>query len=329
MSDYIVRATAANDNIRIFAMTSRELVEEARQRHGTANVVTAALGRLLTAGALMGSMMKNETDVLTLQIEGSGPIGGLTVTARLGETEPVKDENGCEASDVEGSNADNAGEKAKKAGHEIVCVKGYAKNPKVDLPLNSIGKLDVGGAIGKGILTVIKDMGLKEPFSGQTELVSGEIAEDLTYYFVSSEQVPSSVSLGVLVEPKGTVMFAGGFIIQLLPFADDESVSKLEERLKTMKPITKLLADGMTPEAIVEEIFGDMDLKIVDHIPARFYCDCSKERVGKAVMSIDAADIKEMIKDNKTIEVNCHFCGSHYIFTVDDLVNILAEKKKK
>ncbi len=326
MSDYIVRATAANDNIRIFAMTSRELVEEARERHNTSNVVTAALGRLLTAGALMGSMMKNETDVLTLQIEGNGPIGGLTVTARLGETEHAGKEN---AGGSEGCGADAEKGEAKSSGGEIVCVKGYAKNPVVEMPLNSIGKLDVGGAIGKGILTVIKDMGLKEPFSGQTELVSGEIAEDLTYYFVSSEQVPSSVSLGVLVEPKGTVLFAGGFIIQLLPFADDESVSKLEERLKTMKPITKLLADGMTPEAIVEEIFGDMDLKIVDHIPARFYCDCSKERVGKAVMSIDAADIKEMIKDNKPIEVNCHFCGSHYIFTVDDLVKLLAEKKKK
>ena len=313
MSDYIVRATAANDNIRIFAMTSRELVEEARQRHGTSNVVTAALGRLLTAGALMGSMMKNGSDVLTIQIEGDGPVGGLTVTARIGEKDAK----------------DAAEENGTASGREIVCVKGYPKNAKVEMPLNSVGKLDVGGAVGKGMLTVIKDMGLKEPFSGQTELVSGEIAEDLTYYFVSSEQVPSSVSLGVLVEPKGTVMFAGGFIIQLLPFADEESISKLEERLSTMKPITKLLAEGKTPEAIVEELFGDMDLKITDHIPARFYCDCSKERVGRAVMSIDAADIQEMIKDNKPIEVNCHFCGSHYMFSVNDLVNILAKKKKK
>ncbi len=311
MSDYIVRATAANDNIRIFAMTSRELVEESRQRHKTSNVVTAALGRLLTAGALMGSMLKNPTDVLTLQIEGDGPVGGLTVTARVGET-------GGNAESGEGGNS-----------HEIVCVKGYPKNPVVEIPLKNSGKLDVGGAIGKGILTVIKDMGLKEPFSGQTELISGEIAEDLTYYFVNSEQVPSSVALGVLVEPKGSVICAGGFIIQLLPFAEDEVISKLEERLSQLEPVTAMLAAGKTPEYIVEEIFGDMDLKIVDHIPARFYCDCSKERVRKAVMSIDAADIKEMIAENKPIDVNCQFCGSSYTFSVDDLKNILAEKTEK
>lgn len=305
MGDYIVRATAANDNIRIFAMTSSELVEEARRRHKTSNVVTAALGRLMTAGALMGSMLKNPTDVLTLQIEGSGPVQGLTVTACIGEQETDGKE------------------------HDIVCVKGYSKNPVVEIPLKPSGKLDVGGAIGKGILTVIKDMGLKEPFSGQTELISGEIAEDLTYYFVNSEQVPSSVALGVLVEPGGSVICAGGFIIQLLPFAEDEVITKLEERLGSLEPVTSMLAAGKTPEQIVEEIFGDMDLKIVDHIPARFYCDCSKERVRKAVMSIDAADIKEMIAEDRPIEVNCHFCGSSYTFSVDDLKNILAEKTEK
>lgn len=305
MGDYIVRATAANDNIRIFAMTSSELVEEARRRHKTSNVVTAALGRLMTAGALMGSMLKNPTDVLTLQIEGSGPVQGLTVTAGIGEQETDGKE------------------------HDIVCVKGYPKNPVVEMPLKPSGKLDVGGAIGKGILTVIKDMGLKEPFSGQTELISGEIAEDLTYYFVNSEQVPSSVALGVLVEPGGSVICAGGFIIQLLPFAEDEVITKLEERLGSLEPVTSMLAAGKTPEQIVEEIFGDMDLKIVDHIPARFYCDCSKERVRKAVMSIDAADIKEMIAEDRPIEVNCHFCGSSYTFSVNDLKNILAEKTEK
>ncbi|MBO4506692.1 MAG: Hsp33 family molecular chaperone HslO [Lachnospiraceae bacterium] len=305
MGDYIVRATAANDNIRIFAMTSSELVEEARRRHKTSNVVTAALGRLMTAGALMGSMLKNPTDVLTLQIEGSGPVQGLTVTAGIGEQETDGKE------------------------HDIVCVKGYPKNPVVEIPLKPSGKLDVGGAIGKGILTVIKDMGLKEPFSGQTELISGEIAEDLTYYFVNSEQVPSSVALGVLVEPGGSVICAGGFIIQLLPFAEDEVITKLEERLGSLEPVTSMLAAGKTPEQIVEEIFGDMDLKIVDHIPARFYCDCSKERVRKAVMSIDAADIKEMIAEDRPIEVNCHFCGSSYTFSVNDLKNILAEKTEK
>lgn len=302
MKDYIIRATAANDNIRVFAMSSREIAEQARERHATSNVVTAALGRLLTAGALMGSMQKNNTDVLTLQIDGSGPVGGLTVTASIGT-----DENG----------------------DDVVQVKGYAKNPKVELPLNSIGKLDVGGAIGTGILTVIKDMGLKEPFSGQTELVSGEIAEDLTYYFAESEQVPSSVSLGVLVEPQGTVMYAGGFIIQLLPFAEEEVITKLEEKLRSTESVTKMLGKGMTPEDILESIFGDMDLKITDRIPAEFYCNCSKDRVRKAVMSIDAKDIKDMISDGKPIEVNCHFCGSNYTFSVEDLQKLLAEKKKK
>ena len=324
MGDYIVRATAANDNIRIFAMTSSELVAEAAGRHKTSNVVTAALGRLLTAGALMGSMLKNETDVLTLQIEGSGPVGGLTVTAGLGVTDAAGNENTASADGNDGT-----GECGDNTGREIVCVKGYAKNPVVEIPLKPSGKLDVGAAIGKGILTVIKDMGLKEPFSGQTELVSGEIAEDLTYYFVNSEQVPSSVALGVLVEPGGKVICAGGFIIQLLPFAEDEVITKLEERLGSLEPVTSMLAAGKTPEGIVEEIFGDMDLKIVDHIPARFYCDCGKERVRKAVMSIDAADIREMIAEDKPIEVNCQFCGSSYTFSVEDLKNILAEKKEK
>lgn len=305
MQDYIVRATAANDNIRIFAMTSRELVETARQCHATSNVATAALGRLLTAGALMGAMQKNSSDVLTLQIGCSGPIGGITVTAGIDEHE-----------DTDGSLV------------QTVNVKGYVNNPNVDLPLNAKGKLDVGGALGPGFLTVIKDMGLKEPFSGQTELVSGEIAEDLTYYFASSEQVPSSVALGVLVEPQGTVMYAGGFIIQLLPFAEDDVIAELEKRLGETEPVTKLLSRGMTPEEIIGEIFKDMDLHINDRIPARFYCNCSKERVSRAVMSIDAKDIREMIDEGNPIEVNCHFCGKNYTFSVADLRNIMKEKKK-
>ena len=304
MKDYIVRATAAGDNIRIFAMTSRELVETAREKHATSNVATAALGRLLTAGALMGSMLKNESDVLTLQIGCAGPIGGLTVTAGIEET-----------TDADG----RLGQK--------VHVKGYANNPAVELPLNARGKLDVGGALGAGFLTVIKDMGLKEPFAGQTELVSGEIAEDLTYYFANSEQVPSSVALGVLVEPEGTVMYAGGFIIQLLPFADEDTVARLEARLGQLEPVTKMLSRGMTPEDMISEIFADTDVTILDRIPADFRCDCSRERVRKAVMSIDASDIREMIKEGKPVEVNCHFCGSNYTFSVADLENILSEKK--
>lgn len=297
MNDYIVRGTAASDSIRFFAMSSDSIVEKAMEAHRTSNVMSAALGRLLTAGALMGAMQKNDTDVLTIQVNCGGPAGGLTVTSAMGS---------------DGS----------------VCVKGYPVNPDVDIPLKPNGKLDVSGALGPGILTVIKDMGLKEPFSGQTELVSGEIAEDLTYYFANSEQVPSSVALGVLVEPEGRLICAGGFIIQLMPFAPDEVIDELEKRLGGLEPVTTMLLKGMTAEAIMEEIFRDFDLRITDRVPARFYCDCSKDRVRKAILSINASDIREMIDDGKPIEVNCHFCGKHYNFDVDELKQILDEKKE-
>lgn len=299
MSDYIVCATAANSAIRVFAMNSCETVETARVAHGTSNVVTAALGRLLTAGALMGSMLKNDSDVLTLQIGCSGPVGGLTVTSSQHTNED---------------------------GTREVCVKGYPNEPVVDIPLKPNGKLDVSGALGAGILTVIKDMGLKEPFSGQTELVSGEIAEDLTYYFASSEQVPSSVALGVLVSPDGPVLKAGGFIIQLLPFTTEEVITELEKRLNSMEPVTTMLAKGMSPEDIIGMIFEGMDLTITEKITAGFKCDCSKERVEKAVFSIDEKEIKEMIDDGKPIEVGCHFCGSKYAFSIEELKGIYQKK---
>ncbi len=296
MDDYIIRGTAADDSVRIFAMSSKEIVEEARSCHNTTNVATAALGRLLTAGALMGAMMKNSTDVLTLQIGCAGPIKGLTVTAGQDD--------------------------------EYVNVKGYVNNPRVELPLRDDGKLDVGGALGAGILTVIKDMGLKEPFSGQTELVSGEIAQDLTYYFASSEQVPSSVALGVLTAPEGEVLSAGGFIVQLMPFAPDEVIDLLEKNIGGLEPMTTMLAKGMTVEEIIGEVLKGMDLSVSERIPARFKCDCSKERVRKAIMSIDAGDLEEMIADDKPAEVNCHFCGKSYTFSVDDLKEIYTEKTK-
>ncbi|MBR4725502.1 MAG: Hsp33 family molecular chaperone HslO [Lachnospiraceae bacterium] len=300
MEDYIIRGTAADESVRVFAMTSKQLVEEARKRHNTTNVATAALGRLLTAGALMGAMLKNDTDVLTLQIGCAGPIGGITVTA------------GIEDSD----------------GAERVNVKGYVNNPNVDMPLREDGKLDVGNALGAGMLTVIKDMGLKEPFSGQTELVSGEIAQDLTYYFANSEQVPSSVALGVLTAPSGEVLEAGGFIIQLMPFAPDEVIDKLEKSINGISSVTSMLAQGQTPEDIMRGIFADMDFTVNAKIPARFYCNCSKERVRKAIMSIESSDLEEMIADNKPAEVNCHFCGESYTFSVDDLKAIYSEKQK-
>ncbi len=292
MEDYIIRATAANSQVRAFACTSKNLVEYARSIHNTSPVVTAALGRLLTAGAMMGSMTKGDKDLLTLKINGDGPMQGLLVTADA------------------------------KAN-----VKGYAFQPDVMLPPSPLGKLDVGRAVGKGLLTVIKDMGLKEPYTGQTELVSGEIAEDITYYYATSEQVPSSVALGVLMNRDNTVKVAGGFIIQLLPFAEEEVIAKLEEKISNLKSITTMLDQDMTPEMILEELLGDMGLEILDRIPTQFDCNCSKERVEKAIISIGEKDLQEMIDDNEPIEVNCHFCNKHYMFSVDDLKEFIKRSK--
>ncbi|MGF0033926.1 Hsp33 family molecular chaperone HslO [Bariatricus sp. SGI.154] len=291
MSDYIVRATAANNQIRAFAATTKQVVETAREHHDTSPVATAALGRLLTAGAMMGSMMKNDTDMLTLQIRGDGPIQGITVTA-----------------------------------DSHASVKGYVGNPDVMLPPKN-GKLDVGGAVGIGLLQVIKDMGLKEPYSGQTILVTSEIAEDLTYYFANSEQVPSSVGLGVLMEKDNTVRRAGGFIIQLMPFAEEKTISQLEENLKNVTSVTALLDKGYTPEQLLEELLGNLGLEITDTISTQFFCNCSKERVEQAVVSIGRKDIQEMIDEGEDIEVKCHFCNTAYRYTIDELKEIVKRSK--
>lgn len=290
MEDYIVRATAGDHQIRAFAATTRELVEHARIAHNTSPVATAALGRLLTAGAMMGVMMKNDSDLLTIKVQGSGPIEGLTVTA-----------------DSKGN------------------VKGYAYNPGVMLSPNDKGKLDVGGAVGEGVLSVIKDIGLKEPYLGQTILVGGEIAEDLTYYYATSEQVPSSVALGVLMNKDNTVRQAGGFIIQLLPGASEEMIDKLEAKLSGVTSVTSLLDEGMTPEMILENVLGELGLEIMDRVPTRFYCNCTKDRVEKALISIGKKDLQEMIDDGETIEVNCHFCGKNYAFTVEELKELYGK----
>ena len=237
MEDYIVRATAGDGQIRAFAAVTTNLVEEARKRHDTSPVATAALGRLLTAGAMMGSMMKNETDILTLQIKGSGPLGGITVTADA---------------------------KAR--------VKGYVDNPDVMLPPKN-GKLDVGGAVRIGLLNVIKDMGLKEPYSGQTVLQTGEIAEDLTYYFATSEQVPSSVGLGVLMNKENTVRCAGGFIVQVMPFVTEEVLGRLEENIQKISSVTTMLDNGHTPEEMLEKVLDGLDVEITDTLPAALYCN--------------------------------------------------------
>ncbi|MBO4799436.1 MAG: Hsp33 family molecular chaperone HslO [Lachnospiraceae bacterium] len=288
MSDYIVRGTAADSSIRFFAATTRDTVEYARSAHNTSPVATAALGRLLTAGAMMGLMMKGDDDVLTLQIRGDGPLGGLTVTA------------------------DSRGR-----------VKGYPLNPDVILHANDKGKLDVSGAIGKGVLSVIKDMGLKEPYVGQTKLVTGEIAEDITFYFAESEQVPSSVGLGVLMNKDNTVRQAGGFIIQLMPFTDDKIIDALEAKLSGISSVTSMLDAGKTPEDIIKDILGDFGVEFTDKTETAFECNCSKERVKKALYSIDKKDIKEMIDDGKPISVECHFCNRSYEFSKDELEEIL------
>lgn len=292
MSDYIVRATAADNQIRAFAATTKDLVEKARASHDTSPVATAALGRLLTGGAMMGVMMKGDKDVLTLQIKCSGPIGGLTVTA-----------------DSKGN------------------VKGYVNNPQVMLPANEKGKLDVGGALDLGILSVIKDMGLKEPYVGQVELKTGEIGDDLTYYFASSEQVPSAVGLGVLMERDNTVRQAGGFIIQLMPFAEEKVIAQLEKNLAEVTSVTELLDQGCTPEMILEKLLGNLGLEINEKTETRFYCNCDKVRVGKVLISIGAKELREMIDEGKEIELNCHFCNTNYKFSVEELKELLALSK--
>ena len=294
MGDYIVRATAANRQIRAFAATTRELVEYARAAHNTSPVATAALGRLLTAGSMMGIMMKGDKDLLTLQIHASGPLNGMTVTA-----------------DAKGN------------------VKGYVGNPNVVIHANEKGKLDVAGAVGIGFMNVIKDMGLKEPYLGQTELRTSEIAEDLTYYFATSEQVPSSVGLGVLMEKDNTVKQAGGFILQLMPFTEEEVINRLEENLKRVTSVTGMLEEGKTPEGILETLLEGFDIEINDRVPTQFHCNCSKERVEKALISIGRKEIQEMIDEGKEIEMNCHFCNKNYKFSVEDLKRILHECRRR
>ena len=294
MNDYMIRATAADGQIRAFAATTKEMVETAKNAHNTSPIATAALGRLMTAAAMMGSDLKGEGELLTLRIEGDGPIGGLLVTA------------------------DGKGD-----------VKGYAFNPDVMLPPNAQGKLDVGGSLGLGVLSVIKDIGLKEPYVGQTQLITGEIAEDLTYYFATSEQVPSSVALGVLMNKDNTVRQAGGFIIQLLPGASDEIIDRLEAKLSGISSITSLLDAGKTPEEILTDILGEFGLEILKKMPVQFHCDCERSRVEKAIISIGRKEIQDMIDEGKEIDGNCQFCNKHYKFSVDELGEMLKKATRE
>lgn len=288
ISDYIVRATAANSQIRAFAITSKELVEHARQIHHTTPVATAALGRLLTGGAMMGSMMKGDSDLLTITMRGDGPIHGVTVTA-----------------------------------NSYAQVKGFVGNPNLTLPLNYAGKLDVGAAIGYGTMTVSKDLGLKEPYHSELPLTTSEVAEDLTYYFAKSEQVPSAVALGVLIDRDYTVKQAGGFIIQLMPFAEESVIRFLEKKVETITSVTALLEQGYTPEQLLEQVIGDLSIEIIDRIVPAYSCNCSKDRVTKALISVGKRELSSMVQEGKNIEVNCHFCNTNYIFTPAELQDLI------
>ena len=287
--DYMIRATAANGFIRAFAATTKDISQTAADAHKTTPVVTAALGRTLTAGAMMGLMMKGDKDIMTIIVKGDGPIGGITVTA-----------------DSHGN------------------VKGYPENAKAEVPLKRPGKLDVGGAVGAGSLTVIKDLGLKEPYTGTVELVNGEIAEDITYYFAASEQVPSAVGLGVLVDTDRSVRASGGFIIQLMPGVPDDVVDKLEKKVNELESVTSMLDSGMTPEDMINSILADFAPEILEKDELHFYCNCSKDRMAKALISLGARELNSLIADNEPIELKCHFCESCYSFEVDELKEMLA-----
>lgn len=291
MPDYIVKAIAAEGRIRAYAASTKFLVETARRRHNTSPVATAALGRLLTAGAMMGSMMKNENDRLTLKIGGTGPIQGLVVVAN--------------------AHAE---------------VKGYAMVPDVMLPPSPAGKLDVGGAIGAGMLSVTRTLGFGEPFTGTCELISGEIAEDLTYYYAASEQTPSSVALGVLMNKNNTVRQAGGFIIQLMPDITEDIIVRLEERLGAIKSITAMLENGMTPEDILTHILGDMGLEMLETIPAAYRCDCSRERTLDTLAGLGRESL-DWVYEDKPTEVVCEFCGMIYNYEPDEVKAAVSRRE--
>lgn len=290
--DYIVRASLANDSVRAFAISSTHLVAEARERHRTLPVVTAALGRLLSAGAIMGCMMKGDKDIVTVSLKGDGPAGYITVTA-------------------------------DSHGH----VKGFPGNPNVDIPRKYAGKLDVGTAVGRGLLTVSYDLGLKEPYSGQVEIQTGEVAEDLAYYFTVSEQLPSAVGLGVMVDTDSSVKHAGGFIVQLLPDAPEDVIELLEKKLANLEPVTTMMEQGMTPEEMLLHIFEGVDIEFTERHDVKFYCDCSKEKVKRALAAISDKDLQDIVNDDEDIEVKCFFCNTAYKFSIADIKDILSSRK--
>ncbi len=284
MSDTLIRAYAADGFVRAFAASTKDIVAFAKKAHGTSPVCTAALGRLLTAGSMMGSMMKSKADIMTLLIRCEGPIGGLCVTA-----------------DAEGN------------------VKGYVNEPLVMLPAKPNHHFDVGGALRKGILSVIRDLGLKDPYVGEVELQTGEIAEDLTYYFASSEQTPSVVGLGVLMNKDNTVACAGGFILQLMPDCPEDVIERIEQNIKDIPSVTDMLSSGMTPEDILNRTLDGLNPEVTDTLTPKYLCNCSKERYAKGIMSLGKKDLDSLIAGGEDIEVVCRFCGKKYVFTADEL----------
>lgn len=292
MNDYLVKALAYGGQVRAYAVRSTETISEAQRRHQTWRTASAALGRAMTAGLMMGAMMKGE-EKLTIKIEGGGPIGAIMVD----------------------SNA--KGE-----------VRGYVSNPQVDFESNEYGKLDVRRAVGTdGYLSVVKDIGLRDFFTGQVPIVSGELGEDFTYYFVTSEQVPSSVGVGILVNPDDSILAAGGFIFQLMPGTEDETITKIEERLKTIPPISRLIEKGLTPEEILEELFGQENVNVLEKMPVKFECNCSKERFAGAIISLGSKEIRDMIEEDGMAEAHCHFCNEKYHYSKEELEGLEREAK--
>ncbi|MTH55234.1 Hsp33 family molecular chaperone HslO [Bacillus mangrovi] len=290
--DYLVKALAYEGQVRAYAVKSTETVGEGQRRHQTWPTASAALGRTLTAGLMLGTMLKGK-DKLTIKIEGNGPLGPILVDANA------------------------KGE-----------VRGYVTHPQTHFDLNKFGKLDVARAVGtQGMLTIVKDLGMREHFTGQVPIVSGELGEDFTYYLVSSEQIPSSVGVGVLVNPDNTILASGGFIVQLLPGADEKTISAIEERLTNMEPISKLIEKGLSPEQILDTILGEGNVKILEKMPVSFQCQCSKERFGSAIISLGAKEIEEMIEEDGQAEAQCHFCNEIYIFSKEELEELKAESK--
>ena len=328
MDDYLVRATAADETVRAFAVRSTGIAAKARELHHTYPVVTAALGRLLSAGAMMGSMMKGDKDKLTLQMTGDGPIGQMTVTVDShGNVKGFPEHPDVDIPLKYVVNADGTRTAVVGAAESAEASDGAeAASPAENGAAPAFGKLNVGAAVGKGILTVSMDLGLDEPYNGQVEIQTGEIGDDLAYYFAVSEQTPSVVGLGVMVDTASEVKHSGGYIIQVMPNAKEETISAIETKVAQADPVTAMLDKGMTPEDILEYFLGDFDLKILEKQPVRFYCDCSREKIKGALATISSKDLESIINDGEEIEVKCHFCNSAYKFSVDEVRALLEAR---